>query len=325
MKLFDRYIVKYLKNSINDTLKFSRWILLILFVAYLFSGIYSISQNEIGVLQRFGKVINDYVKPGIHYALPWPIDKINKVPIKMVNRVQIDDFYPSDNVNLPSNQFFQKTGLESYGISGDNNIVVINCVIQYTILKPVEYIFNLQQPKQVLYDIACNNILKCLSKMPVDEILTFGKLIIEEYIQNNTQMHLDKMNSGLQITFVELKEVNPPKEVQQYFNDVVNAKIDKRQIVNTAESYRNEKLPEAKGKANRLLQEAESYKNKVICEAEGETKRFLSKLETYQGTENINKKRLYLEFAKNVFSNLEEKYIIDQNDDQELIKLKIVK
>lgn len=325
MKLFDEYIVKYLKNSINYTLRFSLWILLILFVAYLFSGIYSISQNEIGVLQRFGKVIDGYIKPGMHYALPWPIDKINKIPVKKVNRVQIDDFYQSDNVNLPSNQFFQKTGLESYCISGDNNIVMINCVIQYTILKPSDYIFNLQQPEQVLYDIACNNILKCLSQMPVDETLTFGKLVIEGYIQNNVQIDLDKMNSGLQITFVELKEVKPPGQVQQYFNDVVNANIDKKQMLNTAEAYRNEKLPEAKGKAHRLLQEAESYKTMIVCKAEGKTKRFLSKLEAYQGKENITKKRLYLEFAKNIFSNLEKKYFIDQNDDQELVKLKFIK
>ena len=94
-------------------------------------------------------------------------------------------------------------------------------------------------------------------------------------------------------------------------------------MVSNAESYFNEKIPEAKGKANRLLREAESYENEVISKAEGETKRFLSKLETYEGTENITQKRLYLEFAKNMFSNLEEKYIIDQSGDQEFIKLQI--
>ena len=323
MRLFDDYIIKYLKNSINVTLGFSRWILLILFMVFLFSGIYSISQNKIGVLQRFGKIRNDHVEPGIHYALPWPIGIINKVPVKIVKRVQINDFYQSDDFNSPSNQFFRKTGLESYCISGDNNIVVISCVIQYTILKPSEYLFNLQQPEQVLYDITCNNILKCLSRISVDEILTYVKKTMEEYIQNNIQIDLDKINSGLKVTFVELKEVRPPKKVQQFFNDVINAQIDKRKMVSNAESYWNEKIPEAKGEANRLLLEAESYKNKVISKAEGETKRFLSKLETYQGTENITKKRLYLEFAKNIFSNLEEKYIIDQSDDQEFINLKI--
>lgn len=323
MKLFDEYIMKYLKNSINVALRFSLWVLLILFVIYLFSGIYSVPQDQIGVLQRFGKIIDDRIEPGIHYALPWPIDKINKVSIKMVKRVQIDDFYRE--FNSPSDNFFQKTGLESYCITGDNNIVRLSCVIQYTISKPSDYLFNLQQPEQVLYDITCNNILKCLSKTSIDEILTYGKQIIEEYMRNNTQLDLDKLNSGLRINFVELKKVNPPEVVQKYFDDVINAQIDKRKMENIAESYRNEKIPEAKGQANRLLQEAESYKKKVVYEAEGETKRFLSKLETYQGVEDITKKQLYLEFIKNLFPNLEEIYVIDQKDDQELIKFKILK
>ena len=325
MKLFDEYIMKYLKNSINVALRFSRWVLLILFVTYLFSGIYSVPQDQIAVSQRFGKIRDDRIEPGIHYALPWPIDKINKVSIKMVKRVQIDDFYQSNEFNSPSNKFFQKTGLESYCITGDNNIILLSCVIQYTILKPPDYLFNLQQPDQVLYDVTCKNILECLSKTSIDEILTYGKQIIEEYVRNNTQLDLDKLNSGLKINFVELKKVSPPEVVQQYFDDVINAQIDKRKMANMAESYRNEKIPEAKGKANRLLQEAESYKKRVVYEAEGETKRFLSKLETYQGVEDITKKQLYLEFVKNLFPNLEEIYIIDQNDDQEIIKLKIMK
>ena len=323
MKLFDEYIMKYLKNSINVALRFSRWVLLILFVTYLFSGVYSIAQDQIGVSQRFGKIRDDHIEPGIHYALPWPIDKINKVCIKMVKRVQIDDFY--SEFNFPSNKFFQKTGLESYCITGDNNIVLLSCVIQYTILKPSEYLFNLQQPEQVLYDTTCKNILECLSRTSIDEILTYGKQIIEAYVRDNTQLDLDKLNSGLKINFVELKKVNPPDVVQQYFDDVINAQIDKRKMANIAESYRNEKIPEAKGKANRLLREAESYKKKVVCEAEGETKRFLSKLETYQGVEDITKKQLYLEFIKNLFPDLEEVYIIDQKDDQKLIEFKILK
>jgi len=323
MRLFDEHIIKYLKNSIKVTLGFSRWILLILLTVFLFLGIYSISQNEIGVLQKFGKIQNDRIGPGIHYALPWPINKVSKVPVKIVKRVQINDFYQSYDPSLPSVEFFRKTGLETYCITGDNNIVLINCVIQYTILEPADYLFSLKQPEEVLYDATCNNILKCLSKISVDEILTYGKKTMEGYIQTNLQEDLDNLGSGLKVSFVELKEVRPPEKVQEFFNDVINAQIDKRKMVSEAESYFNEKIPEAKANANRLLQEAESYKNEVISKAEGETKRFLSKLETYEGTETLTQKRLYLEFAKDLFSNLKEKYIIDQNNNQEFIKLQI--
>ena len=75
------------------TRSFLKWIGLGLVFLYLLSGIYSISSNEIGVLQRFGKVVDKDVRPGIHFSLPWPIDKINRVPVKKVETVFIDDFY----------------------------------------------------------------------------------------------------------------------------------------------------------------------------------------------------------------------------------------
>ena len=114
--------------------------------------------------------------------------------------------------------------------------------------------------------------------MSVDEILTFGKRHIELRIKTDLQERLDILKNGLSITFVELQEVRPPEAVQSYFDDVINAQIDKKKYITTAESYYNENILKAHARANRIVQNALAYKQKVIAEATGESKRFLEQL-----------------------------------------------
>lgn len=103
------------KESCAHLVSFLRWIISCLVVLYLCSGIYAVSSNEIGILQRFGRVIDDKVLPGIHFALPWPLDRVTKVPIRSVNRIMIDDFYPAySNESSTARVFTDMTGLGSY-------------------------------------------------------------------------------------------------------------------------------------------------------------------------------------------------------------------
>jgi len=256
-------------------LSFYRWILLCLVLLYLGAGVYSVSPNEVGVLQRFGKVIDDKVQPGIHYALPWPVDRVEKVPVKTVNSIMIDDFFSSMDPNSAARLFFKMTGLASYCITGDNNLVNIRCVIQYTITQPSRYLFRVEKPETLLRSMACNAILNSLAAMPVDQILTRGKYALSQEIKTRLQDRLDALETGLNVSFVELSDIKPPDRVERYFSDVVKAKIDRKKMVNESQSYRNEKIPAAQADASRLLQEAHAYKSEVVLKAEGETERFL--------------------------------------------------
>jgi len=129
------------RETFINAFSYLRWILVCLIFLYLFSGIYSISSNEIGVLQQFGKVIDDKVQPGIHYALPWPIDRVTKVPIRIVKRILIDDFYSELGLESIARAFSGMTELGSYCVTGDNNLVNIICVIQFNITNPFDYLF----------------------------------------------------------------------------------------------------------------------------------------------------------------------------------------
>jgi len=303
-----------MQRTIRDTfihmVSFLRWILLCLIFLYLFSGIYSISYNEIGILQRFGKVIDDKVQPGIHYALPWPIDKITKVPIRIVNRILIDDFYTASEPESTARVFSGMTGLDSYCVTGDNNLVNVKCVIQYNITNPFDYLFRVKDANIMLRSMACNTIIHCLSRMPIDEALTRGKQQIANYTKVELQRRLDDSKSGLSVSFVELRDIKPPDRVEEFFSDVVKAKIDREKMINEAETYRNEKIPAAKADATRIFQEAGAYKKEVVLRAEGEADRFKKILERVREKGDSARNMLYTETIKDIMKKVGRKHIM---------------
>jgi len=312
-----------MKRAILSSKRFISYILIVLILLYIASGIYSIAQTQVGIHQRFGRIVNPNVKPGIHYALPWPIDKIDKVSVMIVQRILINDF--SSNLERDSTPyvFHRLTGLTPNCISGDNNIVNIICAIQYSVSNPVDYLFRIKDNERLLRDIVCNSIIKCLAALRVDEILTYGKRKIENTLKTEAQQKLDSLNCGLIISFVELRDVRPPVTVQGAFDDVINAKIDKRKIISQAQSRRNEQLPLANATATRVIEKAKTYKLEKILTAHGETQRFSKQLEAYRKTKEVTKKRLYFEFAKEVFPEIEKVYIVDREEDKNPARVKI--
>jgi len=296
------------RQTIQSTRIFLWGVIGILLVIYTFSGIYAISPNEVGVLQRFGRMIDAYVMPGIHFSFPWPIDRIDKVPVRKIHRIIFDDFSETSHI---ARIFLELTELDSYCITGNNNVVNLMCVLQFTIERPADYLFHVQDNEQALRHILGSTMIHTLASMPVDEILTYGKRRIEDQIKIHLQKRLDGIETGLSITFVELKEVRPPEVVQSYFDDVINAQIDKKQLVTAAESYRNEQILKARAKANRMLQEADAYRQRIIAEARGETKRFLEQLEQASKDMRTTKKQLYMQFVHETWPQIGSKYVVE--------------
>ncbi len=322
----------FLKKTFNYALKhsvlFFRFVLVCLIVLYLLSGVFSISSNEIGVHQRFGRIINDKVQPGIHYKLPWPVDKIIKIPVREVKRMVIDDFSISfDRELFPKSSainFRYMTGLDSYCITGDNNLATIRCVIQYTISNPYEYLFCIKDPDIMLRSLACKTIIHSMARMPIDDILTKGKQSMASYIMFELQRRLDRLKTGINISFVEINNISPPVRVERYFSDVIKASIDREKNINEAESYRNEILPEAKAEAMERIEKAKSYKKEVILMAEGRTERFNKLLERAGERGSSAREYLYIESMKETMENVGSKHIIGNNGDgKPAVKIKI--
>jgi modulator of FtsH protease HflK len=308
-------IKELLKNAAGQLFtNYLRWVVLVLVLLFLGSGFYNIDRNSVGVLMRFGKVVPPEIPPGLHYKIPW-IDQVIALPVKEIRTVEINDFTFSESGNegRKRNEFFNKTGLDPYFITGDNNILSTKLTIKYVISDPIHYLFNNVSSKDVLINSTSASIIKHVSKTPVDELLTIGRKQLELDVRNDVSKELEFFNTGLSIVFIEIQEIAPPARVQSVFENVINAKVDMKKTVNDAQSYYNRVVPKARSDANRIVQEAESYKNNRITQAEGRAEAFNNKMEEMKKDKRNNRKKLYVEFVKRLFPSFDEIRII-KND-----------
>ncbi len=277
-------------------------------LAYLGSGFYVVKTDEQGVVRRFGKVVANNIRPGVHYRWPYPFEQVDTPKTTQIKRMSVGFFFTEEGrTTIPNTT-------QSEMLTGDTNIINVQMMIQYTIKDPAEYLFRVYKPDFLIRKAAESVLTQILGSMSVDEVLTVGKVEIQERTRQETQLLLDKYQTGIRIVAANLQAVEPPAAVIDAFNDVSSAKIDRQRFINEAEGLKNELLPKARGEAQKILAEAEGYRIEKINRARGEAEQFLSILQEYEKAQDITEIRLYLETMEKILPSIQ-KLIVDANQE----------
>ena len=281
-------------------------------VLWLLTGVYSVGPDEVGVVRTFGKV-SRVVQPGLSYHLPYPIEVRNTPKVTEVKRIEI-------GFRSLGNGQFRPVEKESNMLTGDENIVDAELIVQYKIKDPEAYLFNFVHPQLTVKEAAEASLRTVVGSHGIDEVLTAGKFVIQEETKALLQSILDKYDTGILVVAAQLQEVSAPKPVIPAFKDVASAKEDKNRMVNQAEGYRNDVIPKARGEAQAMIREAEGFKEARVKRSEGDVAKFRAVLKEYRKAKDITRTRLYLETMENVLPNIQ-KYIIPDGKDGNLLNL----
>ncbi len=272
---------------------------------WLFTGIYKVGPDEIGVVRTFAKYTR-VAQSGLNYHFPYPIEQVNTPAVTEVKRIEI-------GFRTLRNGQYRSVEKESLMLTGDENIVDAEMIVQYKIKDPVKYLFRIVQPELTVREAAEASLRTVVGRNKIDETLTTGKFKIQEETKIQLQLILDKYDSGIHVVAVQLQDVSPPKEVIGAFKDVASAKEDKNRMVNQAEGYRNNVIPKARGEAEAMIRDAEGFKQARIKRSEGDAAKFTTILKEYRKAKSITQKRLYLETMERVLPNIEKIIIPDKN------------
>jgi membrane protease subunit HflK len=278
---------------------------------YLLAGIFTVAADEQAVIRRFGRVALR-LGPGIHYRLPWPIDQVDIVKTTSVMKTGVGfDLREGEE---------RVTGVEI--LTGDTNIITVAMTLQYVIRYPSSFLFEIENPPALIGSLAEAVLTESVLGMPVDEVLTTGRLAIQEHVKTRTQGILDQYDSGIQITSANLMGITLDSSVAQAFQDVANASADRENKINQGRSYANDLLPKARGEARSMVLAAQSYKEQRVAEAIGNTTRFLELLAEYNKAPDVTRTRLYLEAMEKILPRVK-KYVIDSEHGQTPINLRL--
>ena len=283
-----------------------------LIVLWLATGIYIVGPDEVGVVRTFGKFTR-VVQSGLNWKFPAPIEVVNTPKVTEVKRIEI-------GFRTLKNGQYRTVEKESLMLTGDENIVDAEMIVQYKIKDPVAYLFRIVGPELTVREAAEASLRTVVGRNKIDETLTTGKFTIQEETKSQLQSILDKYNSGIHVVAVQLQDVSPPKEVIGAFKDVASAKEDKNRMINQAEGYRNDVIPKARGEGEAMIRDAEGFKESRIKRAEGDAAKFTTILKEYRKAKSITEKRLYLETMEKVLPDIE-KIVVPDKDSGNMLNL----
>jgi len=286
-----------------QTLK-QRWPYALL-VLYLLTGVYVVKTDEQGVVRTLGRAAADPARPGLHYRLPPPFSRLNKVKVYQRKRVSVG-FSIADQATGR-----KPSAAETQFLTGDQNLVNIEMLLQYSIHNPRAYLFRSENPESLIAAAASAALTRLLTSTLVDQVLTIGKVAIQNDVQRITQALIESYGIGVQIDAVTLVRVYPPDEVADAFKDVASARSDAERTINEAQGYAGDVIPRARGEAERLIQEAMAYRDTVINEATGDADRFTKLYEAYVQARDVTSARIYLEAMEEILPKLN-KMLVDE-------------
>ena len=292
-------------------------VLIILALFFGSSVVYTVKQDEVGVVQRFGKYVRTE-SPGLNFKLPAGIEKVTKVNVM---RVQTEEFgfrnmrtgersrLVSDNENIQV----------SLMLTGDLNVGLVPWIVQYKIKNPYDWLFMVKEPRKLLVDMSEATMRTVVGDRSINEVISKRDEIAVES-QRVLQLELDKAETGIKIVTVEMKRTNVPGPVQPSFNEVNQATQEKEKMIYEAREDYNKAIPAAKGEADRTIKAAEGYALDRVNRAQGDAARFKDLYSEYVKAQDVTKRRLYLESLKELLPKISRKFIVDA-DQQNVLPL----
>jgi membrane protease subunit HflK len=288
-------------------------IVIVAVVAWGLSGIYIIEEGKRGVVLQFG-AYKETTLPGPHWY-PRFIQSVDEVDISTIRDATIG--YRSGGSTRQTSAPVER---ESLMLTQDENIVDVQLAVQYKVKNASDYLFKIKDPDITLRQSTESAVREIIGKNKMEFVITEGRTEIARRVHDLTQEILDRYQTGLEITSVNMQDAQPPEAVQAAFDDAVKAREDNVRLKNEAEAYANDIIPKAQGRAARDIAEANGYKEQVIAEAQGETARFLNLLTEYKKAPEVTRKRLYLETVEFVMVK-SSKIMVDVKGGNNLIYL----
>lgn len=273
---------------------------------WLGTGIYIVNPGEVAIVRTFGAWDRNQIDTGLHWRIPWPVQKVDILSIERVRSLELGFRSIGD---IGSGQGATLIPTEARMITGDENLVDAQLVVQYQIRDAGAFLFNVKDPQgrpdgATLRDVTASALRQVVGQREIDDVLTLGKDIVQIETQQLLQQLLDDYGTGIRIVNVQLQDVQPPNEVQAAFKDVISAREDRERFINEGEAYREDIVPRARGQAQRVIQDAEAFKVERIAAATGEANRFISRLTEYREFQEETRRRLYLETMEAILPDL---------------------
>ena len=219
-------------------------ILIVLIILILAANIRVVQQSKAYVIERLG-AFHSVWGVGIHFKIPF----IERVAKAVSLKEQVVDFAPQPV------------------ITKDNVTMQIDTVIYFQITDPKLYTYGVEHPMSAIENLTATTLRNIIGDLELDQTLTS-----RDHINTKMRSLLDEATDpwGIKVNRVELKNILPPREIQDAMEKQMKAERERRESILQAEGQKQSQILVAEGEKQSLILRAEATKQAAIRKAEGE-------------------------------------------------------
>ena len=313
-----------LSDALRSSFNIVRLLMGVLVIVFIASGVFTVKPNQVAIILRFGKAVGvgseQLLKPGLHWAWPYPIDEI--VPVQVGEAHTITStagwYYQAPEevaVDAPPQAKGQlQPGVDGYTLTGDGNIIHVRATLTYRITDPISYVFNFANATNLLQHALDNALFYASARFTADDAVYRNKLAFQETVLARVRQSAEKLKLGIAIEPREVR-TEPPADVAEAFINVLKAQNQGDIKIQEAETYARGATNKAAGDASVIVRDGVTRSNYIVTTIAAEAKSFDGLLPRYQSNPELFKKRLLAETMERVLTNARFKAFLPERAD----------
>jgi membrane protease subunit HflK len=300
----------------------------VLAAAYLASGFYIVRGNEQALVRRFGRAERGLLAGGIHYDLPWPFARIERVNVHELRTITIGI---AAGEAFDGAGFLRDIDLDRQGefLTGDKNVLNMQVNVHYVITDPHGYFFGCKSPEIGLRLLAESQVAEKVAQCNVDYVHPLGLNELQVLLTQAVREAVDQQPWGIAVDNVAVASPLPPVEVKAAFLDVSNARAEKDRMISQEQSRAERLLTASRAVVQQTLDRAQTERQARVETARGAADRFLRVVRQFHDEAESNSqsagdvrratmRRLLANALEELLPNLARKVVVDPSQPVDL-------
>jgi modulator of FtsH protease HflK len=322
-----------LAEAFRSSFAIVKFVMLLLVVAFLGSGFFTVGPSEKAMILRFGEPVGEGQKAllssGWHWSFPYPIDEVVKIPITEIQQVKSTiGWYavtPEQELsgNLPAPGSSLTPGVDGYVISADRNILHTRATLYYQVDDPIRYVFGFASASATVQNALNNALLYTAAHFKVDDILYNNRAAFQDAVLHNVTELADHEQLGVSIDHCDVESM-PPRQLKYFFDQVTTARENRNKALYEAHTQENQVTNNASAQAYTITNLAISARSRYVQSVEADAKAFSALLPNYEINPSLFEQQQLVQVMGNVLTNVQDKFFLPERLDGKTRELRLL-